>query len=158
MVCSLMHVSHKNDHFTKTDSGQTKGKLKTQDRFCRRDCNCTDSGAVAVEFSAMASLIPNSSTGPQRDTIMQAPWLNFADVATGAVTQLWYDDIESLSIKYALAAAHGLRGVGVWTANMLDYGPPPFNHTASIPQATREMWSAISTTPFQAMNSHEREL
>lgn len=89
---------------------------------------------------------------------MQAPWLNFADVATGAVTQLWYDDIESLSIKYALAAAHGLRGVGVWTANMLDYGPPPFNHTASIPQATREMWSAISTTPFQAMNSHEREL
>ena len=37
-----------------------------------------------------------------------------------------------------------LRGIGTWTANMLDYGPAPFNNTSLIPQATHDMWSAIS--------------
>jgi len=43
----------------------------------------------------------------------------------------------------------GLRGVGVWTANMLDYGPAPsFNDSSKVPQATRDMWTSISTVPF----------
>lgn len=66
------------------------------------------------------------------------------------MTQLWYDDIESLSLKYRLVAEKGLLGVGVWTANMLDYGlPPSFNDSTQVPQVTRDMWTAISTVPFQ---------
>lgn len=98
----------------------------------------------------MAGLLPNSSSGAQRDTMLQTPWANFEAVNDGTVSQIWYDDVQSLSIKYAMAATHGLRGVGVWTSNMLDYGKPPFNATAAIPQATRDMWTAISTVPFQA--------
>lgn len=115
-----------------------------------RDCNCTDSGAEPVEFGAMASLTPTSSSGVQRDAMLQTPWMNFAHASSGAVSQLWYDDIESLSIKYTLAAAHQLLGVGMWAANMLDYGKPPWNGTDTIPQATRDMWTAISTVPFPA--------
>ena len=40
--------------------------------------------------------------------------------------------------------------VGMWAANMLDYGKPPWNGTNTIPQATRDMWTAISTVPFPA--------
>ena len=115
-----------------------------------RDCNCTDSGAEPVEFGAMNSLTPTSSSGAQRDAMLQSPWMNFAHTSSGTVSQLWYDDVESLSIKYELAAAQQLLGVGVWTANMLDYGNPPWNDTSAIPQATRDMWKAISTVPFPA--------
>ena len=48
--------------------------------------------------------------------------------------QFWYDDRESLVIKYELAQELGLRGVGMWNADGLDY---------SDPDMVKDMWSAI---------------
>ena len=35
--------------------------------------------------------------------------------------KIWIDDATTLAPKYALAQSNGLRGVGVWTINKLDY-------------------------------------
>jgi len=115
-----------------------------------RDSNCTDAKADAVEFKDLAALGKSSVDGPQRDGILQQGWMNHIDQASANVTQLWYDDLESLGVKYRLVAEKGLKGVGIWTTNMLDYGPAPsFNDSALIPQATRDMWTAVSTVPFE---------
>ena len=90
-----------------------------------------------------------SVDGAHHDPLLQQGWMNFVD-ADGNVTQLWYDDIDSLSIKYKLVADKGLLGVGVWTTNMLDYGPGPgYNDSSQVPQVTRDMWRAVSTVPFK---------
>lgn len=54
--------------------------------------------------------------------------------------QVWYDDPRSLELRYRLAAELGLRGVGLWNLDLLDY-----SETASLAaqQQTREMWAAL---------------
>lgn len=54
--------------------------------------------------------------------------------------QVWYDDPRSLTPKFRLAAELGLRGVGVWNLDLLDYS------AAGAPGArrqTRDMWDAL---------------
>lgn len=54
--------------------------------------------------------------------------------------QVWYDDPRSLELRYRLAAELGLRGVGLWNLDLLNY-----SETASLAaqQQTREMWAAL---------------
>ena len=54
--------------------------------------------------------------------------------------QVWFDDPRSLELRYRLAAELGLRGVGVWNLDLLDY-----SETAGLAaqQQTREMWAAL---------------
>ncbi|KAH8080419.1 hypothetical protein JL720_9113 [Aureococcus anophagefferens] len=113
-----------------------------------RDANCTDAKANAVDFSSMPAKTAASVDGAHADAILEQSWMNFVD-KDGNVSQLWYDDLASLEAKYRIVKDKGLRGVGVWTANMLDYGPAPsFNDSSKVPQATRDMWTSISTVPF----------
>lgn len=44
---------------------------------------------------------------------------------SGQQHQVWYDDESSLIYKYMLAVMSGLKGVGMWTANHLDYSDTP---------------------------------
>ncbi|KAH8051599.1 hypothetical protein JL720_15085 [Aureococcus anophagefferens] len=112
-----------------------------------RDANCTDAKANAVDFSSMPAKTAASVDGAHADAILEQSWMNFVD-KDGNVSQLWYDDLASLEAKYRIVRTR-LRGVGVWTANMLDYGPAPsFNDSSKVPQATRDMWTSISTVPF----------
>jgi len=39
--------------------------------------------------------------------------------------QVWFDDAQSLSLKYKLADELHLRGVGMWEADSLDYTDTP---------------------------------
>jgi hypothetical protein len=53
--------------------------------------------------------------------------------------QVWFDDPKTLSRLYDLAAELGLRGVGMWNLDCLDYG-------CSDPEcrgATDAMWAAV---------------
>lgn len=50
---------------------------------------------------------------------------------------VWFDDVKTLTPKYALARSQDLRGIGMWSASKLDYSGA---HT----QEVTEMWSAIS--------------
>lgn len=53
--------------------------------------------------------------------------------------QVWYDTPHSLRLKYGLAAQMGLRGVGAWHLDCLDYACTD----RQCAQATRAMWAAL---------------
>lgn len=121
-----------------------------------RSAPCTDATADAVAFSAVPAMLKRSvgafagaagAGRPSLDAVLESRYFNVPGKAgeAGPPTQVWFDDVASLRGKYRNAiATHGLRGIGCWTANMLDYGPAPFNDTSLIPSATHEMWAAIS--------------
>ena len=53
--------------------------------------------------------------------------------------QVWYDNPASLKRKYEMALELGLRGVGFWNLDSLDY-------TSAVPTVqneTRSMWDAV---------------
>ena len=68
------------------------------------------------------------------DESMQAPWFNTFDGAV--VHQYWYDNPQSLSLKYAWAKANQLLGVGPYTFNDVAGAPAPFQE---------DIWSAFDT-------------
>ena len=57
---------------------------------------------------------------------------------TGDLHQVWYDDPQSLRIKYKLADNTSLRGVGMWQADTLNYSDTPEGR-----QERTDMWGAL---------------
>ena len=53
-------------------------------------------------------------------------------------TQVWYDDPESLSAKYAIARRAGFRGVGPYMYSFLD-----FSEAEPAKRQTKAMWDAL---------------
>lgn len=64
--------------------------------------------------------------------------LSYLQDTNGLQHQVWYDDESSLIYKYMLAIMSGLRGVGMWTANDLDY-----SDTAKGKLQRERMWSIL---------------
>mmetsp|Transcript_32213 Transcript_32213/g.44190 ORF Transcript_32213/g.44190 Transcript_32213/m.44190 type:complete len:371 (+) Transcript_32213:29-1141(+) len=71
------------------------------------------------------------------DEKTMTPWYWYKD-SEGNVTQVWYDDPESLTFKYSFSLK--LRGVGVWHADALDY----VSVDPVVQRQTDEMWDAIT--------------
>jgi di-N-acetylchitobiase len=63
--------------------------------------------------------------------------LSFSGV--GAFSQVWYDDVESLTLKYRLASELGLRGVGPWSFDMVN----PSTTGPLAPEEKQAMWDAL---------------
>jgi spore germination protein YaaH len=61
----------------------------------------------------------------------QERWDSWYNTTLGCVRELYWDDVTSLSHKYALVNADNLRGVGIWNLNYGGGAP--------------ELWSALST-------------
>lgn len=51
---------------------------------------------------------------------------------------MWYDDPESIALKAAYVSQHGLKGIGMWNGNLLDYSSDPIAQ-----QQTVDMWNAL---------------
>ncbi len=51
---------------------------------------------------------------------------------------MWFDNVASLTIKYQYAVQADLRGVGMWTADSVDYA-----HTVHAQKQRQEMWTAL---------------
>ena len=62
---------------------------------------------------------PRFRSPPPADTL-QAPYLNFM-TAGNTLNQMWYDDPQSLVVKYQLAVDKGLRGISVWHIDAVPY-------------------------------------
>lgn len=56
----------------------------------------------------------------------------------GHFHQVWYDNPQSISLKAEYVSHYGLRGIGMWNANCLDY-----SGDAVAKQQTEEMWKAL---------------
>jgi len=51
---------------------------------------------------------------------------------------VWYDDPESIALKATYVSQHGLKGIGMWNGNLLDYSSDPIAQ-----QQTVDMWNAL---------------
>ena len=70
------------------------------------------------------------------NTTFKTPLFNYkaSDVH---IHQVWYDDPESLGIKYYNAAKAKLGGVAMWNIDSVDYNDP------SQSENTKAMWAAL---------------
>jgi di-N-acetylchitobiase len=90
-----------------------------------------------TEESIMGLLDTNSTlTGRMWDDSVQSVWYNYK-AKDGAIHQRWYDDPQSLAMKYAAAKEIGLRGVGPFCYSDIVYDTPL--HT----QQSMAMWDAL---------------
>ena len=69
---------------------------------------------------------------------MQNPFFNYRS-ADGTVHQIWFDDPQSLRVKYQIAKDAGFRGTGPFTFDDLGYDSDVAKSQAS------EMWKALRT-------------
>jgi len=101
-----------------------------------RGVNCSDAAGREKDFDILKNLLKTSTTGPRWDETLHSPWFNYQDPVSKQMHQVWYDDPTSLKIKTGWARAQGLRGVGMWTGDFVDYVTP--NN-----QDTKDMWDAM---------------
>ena len=101
-----------------------------------RGAPCSDAAGTEKDYRFYGELLARSPTGRHWSDGYASWWFNYVDDVDGSVHQVWMDDVVSLRVKYGLVAGAGLRGVGMWAADFLNYSRPLLNET-------REMWVAI---------------
>jgi len=97
-----------------------------------RGCNCTDAAGREFAYKDILKMLEKSSDGRKWDENSKTPYFHYVD--SNNTYQVWYDDPESLHIKYKIAWDMNLGGVGFWTGNFLDYS------NASM---IYDMWSIV---------------
>ncbi|XP_007524796.2 di-N-acetylchitobiase [Erinaceus europaeus] len=102
-----------------------------------RGAPCSDAAGRQVPYKVMMKQINSSISGSQWDNEQQAPYYNYKD-HTGRFHQVWYDNPRSITVKAAYIQHHGLRGIGMWNANCLDY-----SGDAEAKRQTEEMWKVL---------------
>ncbi|KAK8724512.1 hypothetical protein OTU49_011109 [Cherax quadricarinatus] len=85
-----------------------------------RGANCSDAAGKQFPYSYMVATREEFNATYHWDENSLSPWYNIKD-NQGQDRQMRYDDGQSLLYKYMLAIMTGMRGVGMWTANFLDY-------------------------------------
>lgn len=81
-------------------------------------------------------LLANRSSPLMFDNVSESPFFNYVD-RRGTTHQVWFDNALSLRKKYNLARQAGLRGVGSWRSDDVDYG------SASAAECSRGLWAAM---------------
>ncbi|XP_022351997.1 di-N-acetylchitobiase [Enhydra lutris kenyoni] len=114
-----------------------------EDRVCTipkvpswRD-SCGITSGHQVPYKVIMKQVNSSVSGSHWDKDQQASYYNYKD-SSGHFHQVWYDDPQSISLKAAYIQKHGLRGIGMWHANCLDY-----SGDAVAKQQTEEMWKVL---------------
>ncbi|MPC11164.1 Di-N-acetylchitobiase [Portunus trituberculatus] len=101
-----------------------------------RGVNCSDAAGKELPFREILNIRQFYNATYHWDQNSLTPWFNFKNKK--GQHQIWYDDERSLLYKYMLAVVSGFRGVGMYTANDLDYSDTP---EAKLQQ--EHMWSLL---------------
>jgi len=92
------------------------GHWKTATSAPRSSVTDTQAGQGWVSSTRFYNDEPNSATyGLQWETLSQTPWYYWNDGTNWH--QVWFDNAQSLGLKYQLAQDHNLQGVGMWALN-----------------------------------------
>ena len=97
-----------------------------------RGVKCSDAAGREYKYRDLMAKAEKHNVEYKWSDRFQSPYFHYYEDEVWH--QVWYDDVKSLRIKYALAKEHGLRGVGMWAAEDLDN-----SNRAQI----RDFWSAI---------------
>ncbi|KAL4159751.1 hypothetical protein PRNP1_000324 [Phytophthora ramorum] len=98
---------------------------------------CSDAAGGQIDYGDIRRLVKSHGLIEQWDPLTETPfvWYSSPNKGSSRRVQLWFDNPRSLKGKYRLARELGLRGVGMWNADTLDY--------AANNSDTRLMWSAL---------------
>ncbi|XP_046580366.1 di-N-acetylchitobiase-like [Haliotis rubra] len=107
-----------------------------------RGVNCSDAAGTQRDFSAVYPLLQSSGAKRIWDNVTQTPHFTYKDPSTGIMYQYQYDDPESISIKCQMAETLGLRGVGIWNADSVDY-----SNTTEANKVRQWMWGSLPQGP-----------
>ncbi|XP_072516490.1 di-N-acetylchitobiase [Salminus brasiliensis] len=102
-----------------------------------RGAPCSDASGKQKPYRTMMKQVNTSISGRLWDEIQLAPYYNYKD-KDGKLHQVWYDDPESIALKAAYVGQQGLRGIGMWNGNLLDYSDDPVAKKQSA-----DMWNAL---------------
>ena len=101
-----------------------------------RGIQCSDAAGHQKSFFVITDLLKQSYTGRVWNTTFKTPFFNYK-ASDSHIHQVWYDDPESLGIKYFNIAKSKLGGVGVWTTDSVSYTDP------SQSANTKAMWASL---------------
>jgi len=105
-----------------------------------RGVACSDASGRQVDYGVMNNIIKTLPIEAlQWNKTSQSPYFTFNDFTTGLIHQAQFDNPASLIIKYKLARQLGLRGVGMWNIDSLDY-----SNTQAGEEVRAEMFGALS--------------
>ncbi|XP_028300210.1 di-N-acetylchitobiase [Gouania willdenowi] len=102
-----------------------------------RGAPCSDAAGKQKTYKWIMKTVNSSTTHRQWDEKQKAPYFNYMS-QDGQTHQVWYDDPQSICLKAEAVKAKGLRGIGMWNANILDYSDEP---VAKL--QTAMMWNAL---------------
>ncbi|XP_073449739.1 di-N-acetylchitobiase-like [Aquarana catesbeiana] len=116
----------------------------TEDNTCELEkrpfqgAPCSDAVGRQVPYRIIMNQVNSSLTGRLWDDVQKAPFYNYKD-NKGKIHQVWYDDPESITLKATYVKKLGLRGIGMWNGDLLDYSDDPVAQ-----QQTKAMWKALT--------------
>uniref|UniRef100_A0A803XZW6 Chitobiase n=1 Tax=Meleagris gallopavo TaxID=9103 RepID=A0A803XZW6_MELGA len=103
-----------------------------------RGAPCSDAAGRQVPYGAIMKQVNSSISGALWDEVQNSPFYEYKD-SLGHFHQVWYDDPHSISLKAAYVKNRGLRGIGMWNGNSLDY-----SREAVAEKQTEAMWQALT--------------
>ncbi|KFW78925.1 Di-N-acetylchitobiase, partial [Manacus vitellinus] len=103
-----------------------------------RGAPCSDAAGRQVPYGIIMKQVNSSLSGVLWDEVQKSPFYEYKD-SLGHFHQVWYDDPRSISLKAAYVKNRGLRGIGMWNGNSLDY-----SREAVAEQQTEAMWQALT--------------
>ncbi|KAM6963275.1 di-N-acetylchitobiase [Aplochiton taeniatus] len=103
-----------------------------------RGAPCSDAAGRQIPYGQIMKQVNGSMSGRLWDRQQRAPYYNYKD-QKGQIHQVWYDDPDSICAKADLVHSKGLRGIGMWNGNLLDYSAE-----LVAQQQTAMMWHALS--------------
>ncbi|KAH9510129.1 hypothetical protein Btru_043524 [Bulinus truncatus] len=84
-------------------------------------CHLSSTRAEQVDYNSISAILETMPDTYKWNSVSETPYFSYTDLKTNISYQVQFDDVTSLQIKYELAADLGLRGVGMWTVDFLDY-------------------------------------
>ncbi|XP_062834159.1 di-N-acetylchitobiase isoform X2 [Anolis carolinensis] len=100
---------------------------------------CSEANRHQVTYRIIMNWKNNSLSGILWDEKQNSPYLEYKD-SNGTFHQVWFDDPRSISQKAAYVKERGLRGIGMWHANCLDY-----SRSSAAQEQTKAMWEALKS-------------
>ena len=104
-----------------------------------RGANCSDGAGRQYGYSdIMHDFYPLSPTGLLYNKTAESPFFTYR-LENGDYHQVWFDNPQSLAVKYGYAAEKKLGGIAFWNTDTLDYN----SNTSSSKEQVTIMWNAI---------------
>mmetsp|Transcript_22288 Transcript_22288/g.66455 ORF Transcript_22288/g.66455 Transcript_22288/m.66455 type:complete len:313 (+) Transcript_22288:1128-2066(+) len=130
------------------EAGAGGGPMGPTDDICMlklvpfRGAPCSDAAGAQKGYTEIMSLLHSgrNTTAVRWDDIQDSPYFNYLS-DDGKIHQVRFDNPNSLRIKYKIAVDLGLRGVGMWNLDTLDYD----DTDPQVQQETAAMWDALKT-------------